>query len=163
LHKLAILSNINHPGEVSELKATQNAARSIGLPLVYIGFKGPSEFDQALSALRESDADGMLTFPDGVTMVHRARIGDFARARRLPSMWREMCDAGGLMSYGANQRATYVRLATFADRVLRGEKPGGIPIEQAGRFELVVNLKTARALGVSIRPELLARADDIIE
>jgi putative ABC transport system substrate-binding protein len=98
-------------------------------------------------------------------LVHRAKIADFAKSRRLPSMfgWREYCDAGGLASYGGNQRATYVRLATFADRLLRGEKPADLPIEQATTFELVINLKTARALDMSIPPTLLARADEVIE
>jgi putative ABC transport system substrate-binding protein len=77
--------------------------------------------------------------------------------------WREYCDAGGLMSYGASQRAAHVRLATFADRVLRGEKPGDIPIEQPSRFELVVNLKTAKALGVALPQNLLVRADVVLE
>ena len=95
----------------------------------------------------------MVTFPDGVTMVHRARIADFAKANRLASMfgWREYCEAGGLASYGANQRATYLRLAAYADRLLRGEKPADLPIEQPTRFEFVINAATAKALGLVIR------------
>ena len=97
--------------------------------------------------------------------VHRARIAAFATAHRLPSMfgWREYCDAGGLLSYGANQRATYVRLAAYADHILRGEAPGGLPVEQPTAFELVINLKAAKAIGVDIPPALLARADEVIE
>ena len=89
----------------------------------------------------------MLVYPDGVTMVHRAKIAEFAKGQRLPSMfgWREYCDAGGLASYGANQRATYVRLATYADRILKGEKPADLPVEQPTKFELVANMRTARA------------------
>jgi putative tryptophan/tyrosine transport system substrate-binding protein len=98
-------------------------------------------------------------------MVHRARIAEFARTHRLPSMfgWREYCEAGGLASYGANQRAAYVRLADYADRLLRGESPGELPVEQPTKFELVINLKTARALGLEIPPPLLSRADEVIE
>lgn len=165
LRTLAIFSNANHPGEGSELKATQQAAQSAGLTARYVPFRGPGEFDQALAALKALHADAMLTFPDGVTMVHRAKIGQFAAANALPTMfgWREYCEAGGLMSYGANQRAAHVRLATFADRVLRGEKPGDIPIEQPSRFELVVNIKTAKALGVTLPQNLLVRADVVLE
>ena len=98
-------------------------------------------------------------------MVHRAKIAEFARTHRLPSMfgWREYCEAGGLASYGANQRATYVRLAAYADRLLRGEKPGDMPVEQPAEFELIVNRKTAKTLGLAIPSLLLARADEVIE
>ena len=107
----------------------------------------------------------MLVFPDAVTMMHCAKIAAFATAQRLPSMfgWREYCDAGGLASYGSNQRATYVRLASYADRLLRGEAPGRLPVEQPTAFELILNLKAAKAIGVEIPPALLARADEVIE
>ena len=165
LRMLAILSNASHPGEASELEATRQAAQSAGLSLRYVPFRGPGEIDQALASIKALRADAMLTFPDGVTMVHRARIAQFAGANGLPSMfgWREYCDAGGLISYGANQRAAHVRLATFADRVLRGEKPGDIPIEQPSRFELVINLKTAMVLGITMPQDLLVRADVVLD
>ena len=107
----------------------------------------------------------MLVFPEGVTMVHRARIAQFAVAQRLPSMfgWSEYCEAGGLLSYGANQRATYFRLATYADRILRGEDPANLPVEQPTKFELVVNLKTANALKIEIPASILLRAERVIE
>jgi len=165
LRSLAILSNSEHPGEGSEWRATQQAAQAVGLVPAYVPFKGPGELDQALTAVREARADGMLVFPDGVTMVHRARIAQFAIVNRLPSMfgWREYCDAGGLLSYGANQRAAHFRLAAYADRILRGEKPGDLPIEQPTRFELVVNLRSAKALGLAIPSSVLVRADEVIE
>jgi putative ABC transport system substrate-binding protein len=98
-------------------------------------------------------------------MVHRAKLAQFAIANRLPSMfgWSEYCNAGGLMSYGANQRATYFRLAGYAVRLLRGESAGDLPIEQPTRFELTVNLNTAKALGLNISPTFLAGADKVIE
>lgn len=107
----------------------------------------------------------MLTYPDGVTLVNRAKLAGFAKANRLPSMfgWREYCEAGGLVSYGANQRETYFRLAAYADRMFRGAKPADLPIEQPTKFELAVNVATAKAIGLAISPLFLARADEVIE
>ena len=98
-------------------------------------------------------------------MSRRVKIAEFAGAHRLPSMfgWSEYVEAGGFMSYGANQRETYVRLATYADRLLRGAKPADLPIEQPTKFEFVINTKTAKALGLTIPPSVLLRADRVIE
>jgi putative tryptophan/tyrosine transport system substrate-binding protein len=165
LKTLAILSQANHPGEPSEHDATAQAADALSIQLAYVPFRAGPELDDALERVRAADAEAMLVFPDGVTMVHRAKIAEFAKAHRLPSMfgWREYCDAGGLASYGASQRATYLRLATYADRILRGEKPADLPVEQPTKFELVINMRTARGLGLTIPPALLARADEVIE
>ena len=113
---------------------------------------GANELDSALGLAGEARADALLVFPDVLTMVHRAKIAEFAIAHRLPSMfgWSEYCDAGGLLSYGANQRATYFWLATYADRILRGEKPADLPVVQPTKFELVVNLRTAELLGIDL-------------
>jgi putative ABC transport system substrate-binding protein len=107
----------------------------------------------------------MLAFPGGATRVHKVKIAEFAKAHGLPSMFgsREHCEVGGLASYGANQRATYVRLAAYADRLLRGERPSDLPIEQPTTFELILNGRTARALGFEIPTDLLVRADEVIE
>ena len=165
LRTLAILSQKNHPGERSEYEATQQAADALGVRLSYVPFASGAEVDDALQRVQAAAAEAMLVFPDGVTMVHRTKIAEFAKAQRLPSMfgWREYCDAGGLASYGASQRATYARLAVYAERILSGEKPADLPVEQPTTFELVLNLKTAKALGVTIPPTLLARADEVIE
>ena len=165
LKTLAILSNTTHPGEQSEFAATREAAAALSLAIAYVPFVSGREIDAALDRARRAGAGAMLVFPDGVTMVHRVKIVEFARTHRLPSMfgWREYCDAGGLASYGGNQRNTYVRLAAYADRLLRGEKAAELPIEQATKFELVLNLRTAKALGVDIAPAFLARADDLID
>ena len=165
LKTLAVLSQSNHPGEASEHAATKAAADALGLQLAYAPFPSFRELDGALQRVAASGAGAMLVYPDGVTMVNRTKIADFARARRLPTMfgWREYCDAGGLASYGASQRATYTRLSVYADRILRGEAPAELPIEQPTAFELVLNMRTARALGVDIPATLLARADDVIE
>jgi putative ABC transport system substrate-binding protein len=165
LRPLVVLSNTSHPGEAAEYEATKAAASALSIDLAYAAFGSGPELEGALERVRASGAGAMLVFPDGVTMVHRAKIAEFARTHRLPSMfgWREYCEAGGLASYGANQRAAYVRLAAYADRLLRGESPGELPIEQPTKFELVLNLRTARALGLEIPPILLARADEVIE
>ena len=163
--KLAILSQKNHPGEQSEYEATRAAADALSIRLAYIPFAAGPELDGALQRVSEASANAMLVFPDGVTMVHRAKIADFALSHRLPSMfgWREYCEAGGCASYGGNQRATYRRLAAFGDRLLRGDKPQDLPIERVTRFEFVLNLKAAKTLGIDLPPTVLARADEVIE
>lgn len=163
--KIAILSQKNHPGEQSEFEATRAAANALSLSLVYVPFSAGPELDGALQRVAAARVDAMLVFPDGVTMVHRSKIADFALSHRLPSMfgWREYCDAGGFASYGANQRSTYRRLAAYADRILRGEKPEQLPIDRVTQFEFVLNLKSAKTLGLTIPSMLLARADDIVD
>lgn len=165
LRRLVVLSNTDHPGERSEWRTTQQAAQTLGIDPAYVPFVGARELDNALAVAGNARADAMLVFPDGVTMVHRTKIAEFALAHRLPSMfgWSEYCDAGGLLSYGANQRATYFRLATYADRILRGESPANLPVEQPTRFELAVNLKTAKALKIDVATSVLWRADKVIE
>jgi putative tryptophan/tyrosine transport system substrate-binding protein len=166
LRTLAVISNTNHPGEQSEWRTTRQAAQALGMDPVYVPFFGTREIDKAIEAAGNAHADAMLVFPDAVTMVHRARLAEFAIARKLPSMfgWSEYCEAGGLLSYGANQRATYVWLATYADRILRGEKPADLPVERPTKLELTVNLKTARTLGVEgAISSILFRASRVIE
>jgi putative tryptophan/tyrosine transport system substrate-binding protein len=166
LRTLAVISNTNHPGEQSEWRTTRQVAQAFGMDPVYVPFFGTREIDKAIEAAGNAHADAMLVFPDAVTMVHRARLAEFAVARKLPSMfgWSEYCEAGGLLSYGANQRATYVWLATYADRILRGEKPADLPVERPTKLELTVNLKTARTLGVEgAISSILFRASRVIE
>jgi putative ABC transport system substrate-binding protein len=165
LRRLAVLSNTNHPGEQSEWRATRRAAEMLDIETIYVPFAGPAEFDGALGAVRAARGDAMITFPDGITFVNRQKIAAFAEANSLPSMfgWSEHCDAGGLMSYGANQRETYVRLATYADRMLRGERAGDLPIQQPTTFELVMNAGTAKRLGVNIAQPMWTRADRLVD
>lgn len=165
IRTLAALANVNHPGELSERGATERAARSLGVAMKHAPFGTLAELDAALGAVRDARADAMVVFPDGPTMLARAKIAQYAVAHRLPTMfgWSEFCDAGGLMSYGANQRETYVRLASHADKLLRGAKPADLPIEQPTRFELVINLATAKLLGLTIPQSLALRADRVIE
>ena len=115
--------------------------------------------------IRRAQPDAMVVFPEGATMANRLDLANFGIAQRLPSMfgWSEYADAGGLMSYGASQRDTHARLATYVDKILKGAKPGDLPIEQPTKFDLVINLKTAKALGLTIPPSLQQRADQVIE
>jgi putative ABC transport system substrate-binding protein len=165
LRKLAVLSNTDHPGEGSERRATEEAARALGLTVSYVPFTGGGQLDRGLAAVRDARADAMVVFPEGATMVARARIAQFAIAERLPSMfgWSEYADAGGLMSYGANQREAYVRLAAYADKLLRGARTAELPIEQPTQFELVVNMRTAAALGITLPPATLVLVNRRIE
>jgi putative ABC transport system substrate-binding protein len=166
LRTLAVLSNSNHPGEQSEWRATRDAAQALGIVPLYVSFAGANELDSALGLVGDAHADALLVFPDALTMVHRAKIAQFAIAHRLPSMfgWSEYCDAGGLLSYGANQRATYFSLATYADRILRGESPAALPVFQPTKFELAVNLRTAKLLGIDLdESSILFRANKVIE
>ena len=170
LRSLAALSNTDHPGERSELRATETAARTLGINLAYVAFSqspfGASpELDKALETVRRARPDAMIVFPEGATMANRVSLANFAIAQRLPSMfgWAEYAAAGGLMSYGASQRDAHARLASYADKILKGAKPAELPVEQPTQFELVINLKTAKALGLTIPPLLLGRADQVIE
>ena len=163
---IAVLSNTDHPGEQSEWRATEEASRELGITPVHIPFFGAPELDKALIAAGDAHADALLVFPDAVTMVHRARIAQFAISQGLPSMfgWSEYCDAGGLFSYGANQRATYFWLATYADRILHGESPAVLPVVQPTTFELAVNLRTAKLLRIDLdASSILFRANKVIE
>ena len=166
IRTLAVLSNTDHPGEQSEWRATHQAAQALSIDPVYVPFFGVRELDGALDMVSNAHADAMLVFPEPVTLANRAKLAEFAVLQRLPSMfgWSEYCEAGGLLSYGANQRATYFSLATYADRILRGEKPANLPVERPTKFELALNLKTAKALGVEgATSALLFRANKVIE
>ena len=166
LRTLAVLSNTDHPGEQSEWRTTKQATQALGVDPIYIPYFDAGELDKALETASKVHAEAILVFPDAVTIVHRTKLAEFAISQRLPSMfgWSEYCDAGGLLSYGANQRATYFSLATYADRILRGEKPADLPVERPTKIELTVNLKTAKVLGVERAiSSLLFRANKVIE
>jgi putative ABC transport system substrate-binding protein len=125
----------------------------------------PADFEQAFSAMREARAGGLLVFPSSILFEARRSIVAHAAKSRLPAVypWREAASAGGLMSYSTNFPDMYRRAATYVDKILKGAKPGDLPIEQPTTFELVINLKTAKALGLTIPPSLLQRADQVIE
>jgi len=160
-----------HPGVHSErtmrdmLKETTDGAHTLGLHLQLLGAAGPNDFDRAFSAMGKDRANALLVFPSPMLYLEYRRLVDLAAKNRLPTVypWREAVDAGGLLAYGANILALSRHAAVYVDKILKGAKSADLPVEQPREFELVINLKTARALGLTIPQSLLARADQVIE
>jgi putative ABC transport system substrate-binding protein len=163
--RIAVLWNPSNPWHPLALKGVEAAARSLAVRLQIVAVRGSEELDKAFAAMTRGRAEAVLVLADPMTFFHRAGIADLAAKRRLPAMYgvRESIDAGGLMSYWANQADLYRRAASYVDRILKGAKPGDLSIEQPTRFELVINLKTAKALGLTIPQSLLGRADEVIQ
>jgi putative ABC transport system substrate-binding protein len=145
-------------------KSVRTAAQGLGVPLMLAEFT-PHQFTPAFTLISRARADALFVAPSPATYNDRALIVDFAARTRLPSVFanRESVEAGGLMSYGASNRDNFRRAATYVDKILKGAKPGDLPVEQPTKFDLVINLKTAKALGLTIPPSLLARADELIQ
>ena len=133
--------------------------------LQFVEARGPTDFDRAFSDMTRARAGALTVLPSAMLNNEPRRLVDLAAKNRLPAVypWREGVDAGGLMSYGPTFPDMYRRAATFVDKILKGAKPADLPVEQPTKFELLINLKTARALGLTIPPSLLARADQVIE
>jgi putative tryptophan/tyrosine transport system substrate-binding protein len=165
LTRVAVLWNSANPISEPELRKAEAAARSLGLQLQSLGMRDPHEFATAFSSMKREHAGVVFMLPDAMFFGRRNEIVDLAASSRLPLVahLREFADAGGLMTYGPNVADVHRRAATYVDKILKGAKPGDLPIEQPTKFELVINLKTAKALGLSIPPSLLVRADEIIQ
>jgi ABC-type uncharacterized transport system substrate-binding protein len=165
ISRVAILSNPDHAGDVSELRATRDAARQGGLAIEHFQVRADDSFEPAFTAISQSGCNALLTFPDALTFFHRRAIADFAVRRRLPSIfgWKPYVEAGGMMSYGPILRDNFARLAVFVDKILKGARPADLPVEQPTKFELAVNLKTAKSLGLDLPWFLQQRADEVIE
>ena len=163
--RIAVLWNPSNPWHPLALKGAETAARSLAVQLHSVEVRGPAELDDAFATIVRERAEAVLVLADPMTFFHRIRLADLAAKRRLPTMYgvRGHTDVGGLMSYWAHQADLYRRAASYVDRILKGAKPGDLPIEQPTRFELVINLKTAKALGLTIPPALVLRADEIIQ
>jgi ABC-type uncharacterized transport system substrate-binding protein len=163
--RVAVLWNSSNQSKIAEWKDTQDAARSVALTLRSYEARSPEELDGALVAIRSELPDAMITFADGFTLAFRRRIGSFALANRLPmiSELREFAEVGGLATYGTNRADLWRRSASYVDKIVRGANPGDLPVEQPTKFELVINLSTAKALGIEVQPTLSARADEVIE
>ena len=158
------LSNPDNPVSRPIIPAMQSAATALSLTLGVARAQGPGEFDRAFEAMVGSHVDSVVVTEDGEFAANFQTIAALALQRKLPSIGaKEYAEAGGLIGYGANILALYRRAAYFVDRILKGAKPADLPVEQPTRFDLVINLKTARALGLTVPPTLLARADEVIE
>jgi putative ABC transport system substrate-binding protein len=163
--RLAVLANPAHPGEQRELGETEQAARAVGATLQYHQVRTTADFHAAFDTIVRDNANALLVFSDGVTIQHRRQMAEFALKHRLPSIfaWREYVEAGGLMAYGPNRLETVKQLVAYVDKILRGRKPADLPVQQPTKFELVLNRKTAQALGITFPPTLLILADEVIK
>jgi ABC-type uncharacterized transport system substrate-binding protein len=171
LPKMSRLVGIWHPGSLSErtakdmLSQTETAARTLGVHLELVGVRSPDEIDRAFSTMARQRPDAFVMFPSVMFFIERRRVIDLAEKHRLPSIYvaREFVDIGGLFSYGASISDLFRRTAVYVDKILKGAKPADLPVEQPTKFELVINLKTAKTLGLTIPEALLRRADEVIQ
>jgi len=163
--RVAVLWNAVPAGKVIEFRETQVAARALGVTLQSVEVRGPHDFDRAFSAIATGRPDALIVFSETLTLTHRQRIVDFAARSRLPmiSETRQFAAAGGLLTYGASLPDLFRRAAYYVDKILKGAKPADLPVEQPAKFELVINLKTAKTLGLTIPQSILVRADEIIQ
>jgi putative ABC transport system substrate-binding protein len=165
LRRVAMLWNAADLGMTLRYRAAEDAARVLGISVQTLGVREPDDFDQAFAEMTRERPDAILMVSDALTLLNRKRILEFARAQRLPTIFEvaALVRDGGLMSYGPNQAAIGERAGDFVARILRGARPAELPLEQPTRFEFVINLDTAKALGLTITPALLVRADEVIE
>jgi len=171
LPSVSQLAALLHPHAYGEstmrdmMEQSEAAAKMLGVQLRLAAVQGPDDFDTAFSAMAQERADALLVFPSPMLFTERRRIVDFAAKHQLPSMAmaKEFAELGGLMTYGASLPGLMRRSANYVDKIINGAKPGDLPVQQPTKFDLVINIKTAKALGVDIPPSLLARADEVIE
>ena len=166
VRRVAVLTNpaSGGPSYPLRMESVKSAGRSLGLPLQIIEVHELGDFDAAFAAMGRERAGALLLPGDAMFFVHRAQLADLVRKNRLPSMstQAQWVEAGGLMSYAPSFPEQWRRAATYVDKILQGAKPGDLPIEQPTKFEMVLNLKTAKALGLTIPQSVLIRADEVI-
>ena len=163
--RVAVLANPDNPYTLTMVKEVETAARSLRVRTHFVESRGGVATDAAFDAMAKERSNALLVLFDPILTGQRTRITELANKHRLPSMYphREYAEVGGLMAYGASLTDLYRRAATYVDKILKGARPADLPVEQPTKFELVVNLKTARSLGLTIPPSLLLRADESIE
>jgi putative ABC transport system substrate-binding protein len=165
ISSVAVMSNVANPQSQIELNEMQIGARTLGLRLQSIQISAEASLENAFERGTSARVQALIVLTDAVLYSQRGRIVALAAANRLPAMYffREFVQEGGLMSYAPSDTDLFRRAATYVDKVLKGTNPGDLPVEQPTKFELVINLKTAKALGLDVPPTLLARADEVIE
>src|SRR5213596_2076772 len=165
LSRVAVLGTSTRPGNAQSLKETELAAGAFGVKLQYLDILGHKDIETAFRAASKGRANAVLVLTSAVAISQRTQITDLAIKNRLPAIYdrAEFVEDGGLMTYSASQNDLYRRAATYVDKILKGAKPGDLPVEQPTKFELVVNLKTARQIGLTIPSHILARADRVIK
>ena len=162
---MAVLVNPGFPSALAALEAMEASARTLGMTVVRFDARGPGDLEGVFAAVTRARSDALVITGGPVMFNMRTQVAQLALRHRLPSISViiEDVEAGGLMSYGASVSDQWRRAATYVDKILKGAKPGDLPVEQPTKFELVINLKTAKTLGLTIPPSLLARADQVIE
>jgi putative ABC transport system substrate-binding protein len=165
LSRLAVLSNPTSAAVPPQIRETEVTARALGVQLQPLEVRGPDDFERVFQAATKERAGALITLDDALLFTQRTRIVKLAAKSRLPAIYgfREFVDAGGLMSYAANTSDMYRRAAAFVDKILKGAKPADLPVEQPTKFEFVINLKAAKQIGLTIPPNVLARADKVIK
>jgi putative tryptophan/tyrosine transport system substrate-binding protein len=165
LATVAMLWNRDDLGMSLRYKASADAAQSMGVTVQALGVREPDDFEGVFEAMKREPPDAILMVSDSLTMLNRKRVIDHAAANRLPAIYEydSLVREGGLMSYGADVHESFERAAALVDRIFKGAKPAELPFEQPTRYPFVINLKVAKAIGLTIPPALLARADDVIE
>jgi putative ABC transport system substrate-binding protein len=165
MSRVAVLWDAANPYPLAVFKETERAAQTLGIEVQSLEVRGPDDFGGAFEAAKRQPPDALIVVEDPLTMDFRKQVIDFAATCRLPAIYglRFFVDAGGLMAYGASLSDLQRRAAAYVDKILRGAQPGDLPVEQPTKFELLINLKTANALGLAIPPVILARADEVIE
>jgi len=165
LARVGVLRNPMVTGHPILWKQTEVAAKRLGVALEAIELRGPEDIEAAFATAKQRNAQALIAFDDLLTWVYRSRITALAASSRLPAMYatRELPDAGGLMSYGVSVDLLFRGFATFVDKILKGAKPADLPVEQPTKFELVINVKVAKALGLTVPPSLLTLADELID
>ena len=162
--RVALLWNPANPVHTLRVREAEVAAQALGVQLHLVEAHGPEAFDRAFAAMTSAHAEALLVLGDALVFQHRRRLAELAATSRLPTMHnvRPFVEAGGLMAYGPSTRDLRRRAAVYVDKILKGAKPADLPVEQPTKFELVINLKTAQALGLTIPPSILFQADEVI-